>query len=146
VDLAGVGGQLGGEPFRAHGGAVDFHERPQHRPAVTGHRAVPVVGEDGLAVADRVVDLGHPVQWPAHIAAAARVLEDREPGLGHGERVADLEAYGGRIGCRPRGPAPAQALIEPLVAAWKQERVARSATGGSDRVRVLGATRQAGGR
>ncbi|GAB3002254.1 hypothetical protein GCM10023080_079920 [Streptomyces pseudoechinosporeus] len=47
-----VRGQLGGEAFGAHGGPVDLHERPQHRPVVAVGGAAPVVqervGDDGL--------------------------------------------------------------------------------------------------
>lgn len=51
---------------------------------------------------------GRPVHWPAHGAAAAGVVEEGERGLGHSQGVAHPEAYGGRIGCCPQGPTPAQ--------------------------------------
>lgn len=108
---SGIGGQLGAEPFRAHDGAVDFHERPQHRSAVTSDRAVLVVEEGAGMMASPL-----PIGWwtsviqsgGRHRSPRRRVLEEREPGLGHRQGVADLEAYGGRIGCRPGGSAPAQ--------------------------------------
>jgi len=60
-----------------------------------------------------MVDLRDPVQWPAQVAVAAGVLKESERGLGHGQRVADLQPYGGRIGHRPGGPAPAH--LGPLI-------------------------------
>ena len=105
----GVRGQLGGQPLGAHGGPVDFHERPQHRPVAVG--TVPVVQEsvrnDRLTAPDRMVDLRNPVQRPAQVAVTAGVLKESEPGLGHGQRVADLQPYGSRIGHRPGRPTPA---------------------------------------
>lgn len=50
---------------------------------------------------NRVVDLADPVQRSARGAVAAGIGEEGERGLGHGQRVSGLEAYGGRIGHPP---------------------------------------------
>lgn len=79
------------EAFGAHGGTVDFHERPQHRPSLAVLAAALVVeqgvGDDGLTGPEGVVDLGNPVQGVAGVTQAACVLQEGKPDLGDGQRV-----------------------------------------------------------
>lgn len=106
---AGVGGEFCGEAFGPHGGAVDFDERPHHRAAAVVQHGV---GDDGLTVTDRVVNLGYPVQRQTRLAAAPGVLEERERGLGHREGVIGPQPRGHRIGHQQRRPPLPQ--LRPL--------------------------------
>jgi hypothetical protein len=102
-------------PFRAHGGPIDLHERPKHRP-FAALAAAPVeqqsIRDDGLTTPDGVIHLGDPVQRLALLPATPSVPEEGESGLGHRERVSDPQSYSGPVRHRPRRLPPPQ--LRPL--------------------------------
>jgi hypothetical protein len=63
--------------------------------------------DDRLRAAEGVVDLGDPVERPAHLAAAPDILHERQPHLRHRQPLPHPQPHGGPVGGQPgRLPVP----------------------------------------